>query len=160
MDPAKPPLPIPWNLPFQPEAGSQISTWISESADGFNTTATRQKSTAVLTGPAGDVKEPAGTDCAVAMVVCGSWSSARLAQVAARDGSDARHANAASASTGKRGMTVGLMMLFTMIRQSLCQHQHPAGDRFRRRILVGTVAHSAAARDEEHGRGRDPRHEQ
>src|SRR5215831_6389004 len=42
MDPAKPPLPTPMNLPFQFAAGSHISMLISESEVGFKTTCTLQ----------------------------------------------------------------------------------------------------------------------
>src|SRR5580658_127040 len=94
MDPAKPPLPIPWNLPFQREAGSQTSTWISESSDGFKTTATRQNATATLTGPSPEVNGPAGTDCAAVTVACGNRSAARSEQFAAKAGRDAKAASA------------------------------------------------------------------
>src|SRR4051812_20298898 len=101
MDPAKPPFPTPWNLPFQPEAGSHTSTWISESADGFKTIATRQNSTATWTGFSPTVTEPAATDCAIVMAVFGSWSELMLAQVAA-DNEWGSNANDASNGTDRR----------------------------------------------------------
>src|SRR5437773_10537542 len=48
MTPAQPPLPTAWNLPFQPPAGSQTSTLISESSVGFTVAATRQNGNRVL----------------------------------------------------------------------------------------------------------------
>src|ERR1700676_5172648 len=42
MDPAQPPLPTAMNLPFQPDAGIQTSTLMSESVEGFMLAATRQ----------------------------------------------------------------------------------------------------------------------
>ena len=42
MLPFQPPLPIAWNLPFQPAAGSHTSILMSESADGLSVAATRQ----------------------------------------------------------------------------------------------------------------------
>src|SRR3954465_4658296 len=48
MTPAHPPLPTAWNLPFQFSAGSQTSTAMSESADGFSVAATRQYGPSVV----------------------------------------------------------------------------------------------------------------
>src|SRR5262249_62006743 len=92
MLPANPPLPTPWNLPFQFEAGSQTSTWMLESAEGLMTSATRQKAgTLGIGGPSGGVKDPAGTDCAVVTVAPGSVSSERPAHgVAAAEAEAAR----------------------------------------------------------------------
>ena len=39
MLPFHPPLPTAWNLPFQPDAGSQTSILISESDEGFSVAA-------------------------------------------------------------------------------------------------------------------------
>src|ERR1035438_3810456 len=84
MEPAKPPLPTPWNLPFQLEAGIQTSNWISESDDGLMTPATRQKAGRLDRAlPAGGVKLPAGTDCARGMEVAGRSSLFRVSQVCA-----------------------------------------------------------------------------
>src|SRR5438552_2526143 len=90
MNPAQPPFPLPTNLPFQPEAGIQTSILISESALGFNVTATRQNAGKSLyggrpsiwaddigTGLAG-VNAPAATDCAKVIVASGRESEARL----------------------------------------------------------------------------------
>ena len=43
-EPAQPPLPTAWNLPFQSAAGSQTSTLMSESLVGLSVAATRQNS--------------------------------------------------------------------------------------------------------------------
>ena len=40
--PFHPPLPTAWNFPFHPLAGSQTSTLMFDSADGFSVAATRQ----------------------------------------------------------------------------------------------------------------------
>src|SRR5713226_9542306 len=95
MTPAQPPLPTAWNLPFQPPAGSQTSTLISESLIGFNVAATRQNANSVLNARAaagaevaapagaGGVKAPAETVCASVIVVFGSVSDARPSHDAA-----------------------------------------------------------------------------
>ena len=44
--------------------------------------------------------------------------------------------------------------------QCFSQNPHTRCDCLRRRILVRTMAHAAAARNEQHGRGRDSRHKQ
>src|SRR5262245_51939863 len=94
MEPAKPPLPMPWNLPFHPEAGIQTSNWISESAEGLMLPATRQNSGISGSGcPAGGVKLPAGESVAEAIAVCGRASDARLSHVAAPAGIAARSQN-------------------------------------------------------------------
>ncbi len=62
MEPAHTPLPIPTNLPFQPAAGSQTSTLMSESGEGVRVASTLQKAGKVLNpaaatpggGPKGD----------------------------------------------------------------------------------------------------------
>ncbi len=48
MLPAQPPLPTPWNLPFQPEAGIHTSTLMSESDEGVSVALTRQKAGTLL----------------------------------------------------------------------------------------------------------------
>src|SRR5262245_38501563 len=52
MEPAKPPLPTPMNLPFQFFVGSHISILMSESEVGLRTSMTRQCS-GILAGGAG-----------------------------------------------------------------------------------------------------------
>src|SRR4029077_16807041 len=77
MKPFQPPLPTIWNLPFQPESGSQVSDLISESLDGLIVNSTRQKagrSANPSAAPAGGWKAPALTTFAV-IVVLGSTSS-------------------------------------------------------------------------------------
>src|SRR5215467_794497 len=44
MAPAHPPLPTAWNFPFQPSAGIQISTLMSESLVGVSVAVMRQNS--------------------------------------------------------------------------------------------------------------------
>src|SRR5580765_7551387 len=90
MAPDQPPLPTPMNLPFQPSAGIQTSTLISESEVGRMVAATRQKAGSCR-NPAccpalrlGSVKAPAGTAAAVVMVVDGKVNAARLSQLAAK----------------------------------------------------------------------------
>src|SRR4029453_2699572 len=81
MLPFHPPLPVAWNLPFQAAAvaGSQYSTLMSESGDGFSVASTRQnagRSENGLPPPrpprAGGVNPPAATEVAEVMVVSGS----------------------------------------------------------------------------------------
>src|SRR5580700_1594607 len=92
MDPAKPPFPSPWNLPFQPEVGIQTSNSICESLDGWITPCTRQKAGSFLKDGklAGKVKAPAATVAAEVMVVSASFKPARLSQVAAASGAARR----------------------------------------------------------------------
>src|ERR1019366_6416420 len=100
MEPAKPPLPTPWNLPFQLETGIQTSNWISESDDGVMTPATRQKAGRLgMALPLGGVKLPAGTDSARVMDVAGRSSLFRASQVWAAGAADASWMQAATAST-------------------------------------------------------------
>ena len=81
MEPAKPPLPTPWNLPFQLVAGIQTSNWMSESDDGLRVAATRQKAgRSGMALPLGALKAPAATDSAVVMVAPGRSSFARDSQ--------------------------------------------------------------------------------
>src|SRR5689334_8354230 len=94
MVPASPPLPSPWNLEFQADAGgSQTSNWIA----GLTVPATRQKagSCNAVVEPGG-VKGPAACDSARVIVVSGSERSFRDSHVAATA------AGEASASTAKK----------------------------------------------------------
>src|SRR2546428_4161369 len=70
--PAHPPLPTAKNLPFHPDAGSQISVLMSESLLGVNVAVTRQKAGRLPNGfaaapprpappPPGGTKAPAAT---------------------------------------------------------------------------------------------------
>ena len=88
MEPANPPLPTPWNLPFQPDAGSHTSSLISESLDGFSTSETRQNAAVTSIGRlSGGVNEPAATDYALEMAALGNATLARSSQdVAAKAG--------------------------------------------------------------------------
>src|ERR1035441_5452977 len=102
MEPAKPPVPTPWNLPFQLEAGIQTSNWISESDDGLMTPATRQKAGRLDRAlPAGGVKLPAGTDSARVMEVAGRSSLFRVSQVWAGCAADGSPKQASTASTAR-----------------------------------------------------------
>src|SRR5580658_5900811 len=91
MDPAKPPLPTPRYLPFQPEIGNQTSKSIFESLEGRITPCTRQNAgnflnsasseeVAALSGPE---NSPAGTIRAIMIVVSGSFKLAIPSQVTA-----------------------------------------------------------------------------
>ena len=61
MEPAYPPFPMPWNLPFQLAEGSQTSKRISESGLGLMTPSTRQKAGRLGIGlKPGAVNSPAG----------------------------------------------------------------------------------------------------
>src|SRR5689334_4930892 len=90
MDPAKPPLPCPRYLPFQPVSGSHTSILMSESLAGLMVAVTRQNAGRFLADaagtpePDGGTNAPAATGCADVMVVSGSFNAARLSQVAAR----------------------------------------------------------------------------
>src|SRR2546428_9107913 len=87
MVPAHPPLPTASNLPFQPDAGSQISVLISESLLGVRVAVMRQNAGRLANGfaaappradpgPAGGTNAPAATIWAESMRALGS---ARLA---------------------------------------------------------------------------------
>src|SRR5579872_6630355 len=80
MDPAKPPLPTPWNFPFQPVAGIQTSASMLESLEGLMVRATRQKPGTLTGPPSGGLKEPAATVWAVVMVAPDSESLERSSQ--------------------------------------------------------------------------------
>src|SRR2546426_7688911 len=81
MEPANPPLPTPWNLPFQPDAGSHTSSLIPESLDAFSTSETRQNAVVTSIGRlSGGVNEPAATDCAPEMAALGNATLARSSQ--------------------------------------------------------------------------------
>src|SRR5579872_887910 len=89
---------MPWNLPFQPDAGIHTSNWIFESAAGLMTPATRQNAGTLLSAPpSGGVKSPATTDAAVLIVVLARASVDKPSQLAAAAGRQtaARDANRA-----------------------------------------------------------------
>src|SRR4029077_7039190 len=89
MNPAQPPLPTDWSLWFHPETGSQTSTLMSESLEGFNVAATRQNAGSLpysdppaptdSFGPGG-MNSPAATLCADVIVVFGCEREVRLSQ--------------------------------------------------------------------------------
>ena len=92
MLPAHPPLPTPWNFPFQPCSGIQTSILMSESRVGVRVAATRQNAGSFAaaggTAPPGPCGEnwPAPTTMACVTVTFVSDSDLRLSQVAADAG--------------------------------------------------------------------------
>src|SRR5262249_50561675 len=94
MFPFQPPLPTASNLPFQLDAGNHTSILISESLVGFMVAATWQNAGKSVNcappprppparpPPPGE-NAPAATDCAIVMVVSGSFRLARLSHGAA-----------------------------------------------------------------------------
>src|SRR6266576_4660348 len=87
MTPPHPPFPTAWNFPFQPDAGIQTSTLMSESLVGLSVAATRQNAGRFLNGSlcaapppcvAGVTNAPMATDSAIEIVVLGSASDLRL----------------------------------------------------------------------------------
>src|SRR5258706_3968058 len=101
IDPAKPPLPALESRPFHPEAGSQTSNWMSESAEGLSVPVTLQKAGTSAGGPGGMARGPAATGCALVTVVVEKASLARLSHVAL----DA-DAGAGAAANGRRSRSV------------------------------------------------------
>src|SRR6266550_2839637 len=75
IDPARPPLPTPWNFPFQSAVGIQTSKRFA----GAMTPLTRQIGRAML--PTGDGFGPADSDSTSVMVVSGRLRSAKVARV-------------------------------------------------------------------------------
>src|SRR6185503_7248226 len=93
MLPFHPPLPVDWNLPFHPAAGSHTSILMSESGEGVSVAATRQKAGRSLNcappprPPAcGGVNAPAATDCAVVTVAFSSLSEESISHDCAATG--------------------------------------------------------------------------
>src|SRR5215469_7858514 len=87
MLPAKPPFPTPWYLPFQPAAGIQISSLMSESLAGLTSAITRQKAgtslnAAMPAAPPAGANAPAATDCALVIEVSGSLRALKLSHEA------------------------------------------------------------------------------
>src|SRR5262245_25132180 len=92
MLPFHPPLPTDWNLPFHPEVGNQISTLMSDSADGVSVAATRQNVGSPenaapappprAAGPGG-TNAPGATSAAEVTFTLGRLSVVRLSQDAA-----------------------------------------------------------------------------
>src|SRR5690349_13053170 len=82
--PASPPLPTPSKRPFQFDAGSQTSKWITETSVGFRIPCTSQNAgRSSMARPLGGVNVPAETDFADVMVVFGSARLASPSQLAA-----------------------------------------------------------------------------
>src|SRR5262245_11912866 len=103
MLPFHPPLPVAWNLPFHPDAGSHTSILMSESGDGLRVAVTRQKAgrsanwlppprpVAVAPppprpAPCGCVNAPAATGCAIVIVASCSLSDESISHDCAADG--------------------------------------------------------------------------
>src|SRR3954471_1349740 len=103
MLPAHAPLPTACSLPFHPEAGSHTSILMSESVDGVNVAATRQKAGRLANAfpprppprAFGSANCPAATVCASVTWTCGSANVERLSHVAPIAGAaTSRKANA------------------------------------------------------------------
>src|SRR5215469_11637165 len=92
IDPANPPTPIPSNLPFHPETGSQTSSLMSESRVGVASATTRQnagrllynsESSPPLFGVGGPLNVPAATIWASVIVVLGIFTAVRPSHASA-----------------------------------------------------------------------------
>src|ERR1017187_10326829 len=122
MEPAQPPLPTAWNFPFQPEAGSQTSIWMSESLVGFSVAATRQNVgsswywRAAAAGAPGKLSSPAGMDRASVIVASGSASADRLSH------------DAATAAVGARTAASSRNQPLFFIASLLCQNPYILSD--------------------------------
>ena len=82
--PAYPPFPVPSNLSFQPDAGSQTSTLMSESLVGVSVAVTLQNGrTSLYVRPSGPVKLGPGTETAEVMTPSCRWSVTSVSQTAA-----------------------------------------------------------------------------
>src|ERR1700689_1804608 len=98
MVPARPPLPTPWNFPFQFATGNHTSKWITDTAVGFRIPCTSQNAGRFSMGrPCGGVNAPAGADLASVMVVLFSATPTMDSQVAA-SAADADHIGATTIS--------------------------------------------------------------
>src|SRR5690348_8790073 len=96
IDPANPPLPICWYLPFQlPSIGIQTSKWTFDCGPGLTVAATRHRSTGALVVP--DTTAPAAYACASVIVVLGRARPARSEQIVAPAGA-AQNMSAVAAS--------------------------------------------------------------
>src|SRR5688572_19639086 len=91
--PFQPPLPVAWNLPFQPEEGSHTSILMSESGEGLSVAATRQKAGRFVNcappprpPPCGGANAPAATDCAIVIVASGNLSDESISHDCAAAG--------------------------------------------------------------------------
>ena len=99
IEPANPPLPVCWYLPFQlGSVGIQTSKWMFDWAPGLIVPATRQRSTGALVEP--ETVLPAVYDWASVIVVSGSRKLVRSAQLAAAAEGAACIAAAAPSSSG------------------------------------------------------------
>src|SRR5688572_19807544 len=142
MFPFQPPLPTAWNLPFQPDAGSQTSILMSDSLEGVSVAATRQKAGRSLNGlppprPAGAVNAPAATGCAIVIVASGSFNDDRLSQVAALAG-PAWITSRAAKPRVTRTLARGECMLMRRSSRMFCRVRR------RRQAPPGCGAHCAA----------------
>src|ERR1041384_2253941 len=99
---------------------------MSESADGLMLPASRQNDTRLgIARPPGGVNEPAGTSSAVAMVVCGISSEARLPHVAAAAGRAAQR-------TSRKRITVLLYLSAAIsVQPARATDKIPGGQRGR-----------------------------
>src|SRR6266481_6746303 len=96
IEPANPPLPICWYLPFQlPSVGIQTSKWTFDCGPGLTVAATRHRSTGALVVP--DTTVPAAYVWASVLVVFGSDRRIRSEQTVAAVGA-AQNMRAAAVS--------------------------------------------------------------
>src|SRR6185295_4550907 len=97
IEPANPPLPVCWYLPFQfASVGIQTSKWMFDCGPGLIVPATRQRSTGAFVEP--ETVLPAVYDCARVIVVSGRMKLVRSAQLAAAAGAACIAAAAPSSS--------------------------------------------------------------
>jgi hypothetical protein len=116
MVPANPPLPTVSSLPFQPEAGIQISKWITDTLVGLRTPCTSQKAGSSSMGrPLGGVKVPAGIDFAKVMDVSGKPIADSGSQLAAR-ATGAHHRVPASTTETAASEDQGRFMISSFFR--------------------------------------------
>src|SRR5215475_774344 len=122
MFPFQPPLPTASNFPFQLDAGNHTSTLILESLVGLMVAVTWQNAGRSLNcappprppparpPPPGE-NAPAATDCAIVMVVSGSFSPPRLSHGAADSGTTFS-SKKTNSTTGNKG---ALLMIGTSL---------------------------------------------
>ncbi len=125
---------MPTSLPFQPAAGSQTSTLMSESGVGARVAWMRQNAGKPLkpwaatpgggpNGVAGGVKPPAGTRVAAVTLPSGTAAPARSPQSLAAAG-----AAIASSPTRANGAAAAANLMPDMMSPPLAYSVQPAGD--------------------------------
>src|ERR1700722_13274034 len=127
MEPAKPPLPTPRYLPFQPDIGIHTSNSILESLEGRMMAWTRQNAGSLANSAEaravdgmGGEKSPAAMICTWLMVVPGSCSCAMLSHVAA-DSAALRTATVISSRVARWMINVVLSsIVYFSMRSLIC----------------------------------------